>query len=119
MSTLNGRGLKNVIAKAANYTVKLSENGSIFTNTGAAGAITFALPPATPGLNYGFSVAVAQELRIDPNGTETISLPSDGVPGAAGKYLTANAIGETVNLVCVTAGSWRAFGAHGTWTAEA
>lgn len=72
-----------------------------------------------PGLHYYFRVSVAQELRIDPNGSETISLPSTGVPGAAGKYLTADAIGETVRLVCAVTGSWSVFGHTGTWTAEA
>jgi hypothetical protein len=120
MSTLNGRGLGTAEAKTANYTVVAGvDNGKIFTNVGAAGAITFALPAATVGQRYTFSVEVAQELRIDPNGSETISLPSNGVPGAAGKYLTANAIGETVELFCAVAGSWRVGGYTGTWTAEA
>jgi hypothetical protein len=70
------------------------------------------------GLKYRFRVGAAEELRIDPNGTETISLPSTGVPGAAGKYLVADAIGETVDVECVVAGTWSVFGFTGTWTAE-
>jgi hypothetical protein len=70
-------------------------------------------------MNAWFRVGAAQELRIDPDGTEVISLPSTGVPGAAGKYLTANADGETVQLVCTKAGQWNVFGFTGTWTAEA
>ncbi len=117
--TLNGRAPVEVQAKTAAYTIKTSENGTAFTNTGASGAVTLTLPAATPGLQYDFRVSVAQELRIDPNGTETISLPSTGVPGAAGKYLSADAIGETVHLQCFVAGSWSVVGHTGTWTAEA
>lgn len=115
--TLSGRGPIEFQVKTANYTVLTTENGTGFTNVGAAGAITFSLPAATVGLHYYFAVGVAQELRIDPNGTETISLPSSGVPQAAGAYLTADAIGETVHIACATAGSWRVFGYTGTWTA--
>lgn len=117
--TLSGRGLIEFQVKTANYTATVNENGSGFRNTGAAGAITIALPAATVGLHYYFYVDAAQELRIDPNGTETISLPSNGVPGAAGKYLTANAVGETVHLMCPKAGTWAVMGFTGTWTAEA
>ncbi len=117
--TLNGRAPITVQAKTAAYTIKTSECGTAFTNTGASGAVTLTLPAATPGLHYSFRVSVAQELRIDPDGSETISLPSSGVPGAAGKYLTADAIGETVHLQCFVAGSWSVVGHTGTWTAEA
>lgn len=117
--TLAGRGPVEFQAKTAAYTITAGENGTGFTNAGASGAVTLTLPPAVPGLNYYFRVSVAQELRIDPSGSETISLPSTGVPGAAGKYLTADAIGETVRLVCAVAGSWSVFGHTGTWTAEA
>lgn len=117
--TLSGRGPIEFQAKTAAYTVKDTENGTGFTNVGAAGAVTLTLPAAVPGLHYYFRVSVAQELRVDPNGAETISLPSTGVPGAAGKYLSADAIGESVHLVCAVAGSWSVFGHTGTWTAEA
>lgn len=116
--TLSGRGTIDMEAHTVGDTLTVLENGTGHTNVGASGAIVLALPPATPGLRYYFRVGVAQELRIDPNGSETISLPSTGVPGAAGKYLVADAIGETVQLICFTAGSWSVLGHTGTWTAE-
>lgn len=119
MSTISGRGLRTVVPKTANYTVvAATDNGKTFTNEGAAGAIAFALPAATVGQWYRFVVKVAQELRIDPNGTETISLPT-GVQQAAGKYITADAIGERISVECVKAGIWETSEAVGTWTAEA
>lgn len=119
MSTLNGMGYATVEAKTAAYTVVAgSDNGKIFTNEGASGAIAFSLPAATVGQRYGFHVMAAQELRIDPNGSETISLPT-GVQQAAGKYISADAAGEYIYIVCVKAGQWNAHAAVGTWTAEA
>lgn len=107
-------------AKTANYTVvALTDNTATFTTDGAAGAVTFALPAATVGQRYRFRVGAAFELRIDPNGTETIALPSTGVQAAAGKYITADANGETVSIECTKTGQWSVFGYTGTWTAEA
>ena len=108
-----------VEAHTAGDTLTIAESGSIHTNTGASGTITIILPPATVGLEFSFALGAAQQLRIDPDGTETISLPSTGVPGAAGKYQVADAIGKTVRLVCGVAGNWNVFGYTGTWTAEA
>lgn len=120
MSTANGMGLRTVEVKTADYTVVADvDNGKTFSTEGAAGTVVFALPVATVGQWYRFSVGAVQELRIDPNGTETIALPSTGAQGAAGKYLTANAIGEGVELECVKAGQWDARYYVGTWTAEA
>ncbi len=107
-----------VTAHTANKTITAGETGSVFTTFGATGTVTFSLPKAVVGLEYFFQVGAAQELRIDPDGSETISLPSSGVAGAAGKYLTANAAGETVHLFCCEAGTWAAFGFTGTWTAQ-
>lgn len=105
-------------AHTANDTLLAIESGSVHTNGGASGAVTLVLPPATLGLEFEFRVSAAQALNIDPNGTETISLPSTGVPGAAGKYLGLNVIGTTVRLKCAATGSWSVIGHTGTWVAE-
>ncbi len=115
--TLNGRNLLTVEAKTASYTVvRGTDNAKVFTNEGASGAITFSLPAATVGQRYSFVVKAAQELRIDPNGTETIALDT-GVQQAAGAYITANAIGERIDVECVKAGEWDTKSPVGTWTA--
>lgn len=118
MSTLNGQGLRTVSAKTADYTVVANtDNGKTFTTEGAAGTVVFALPAATVGQWYRFKVMAVQELRIDPNGTETIALPSTGAQQAAGAYLTANAVGEGCEIECVKAGVWEVNSYTGTWTA--
>jgi len=113
-----GAEIKTVEAHTAGDTLTTAESGSVHTTVGASGTVTFVMPAAVVGLEYFFRVGAAQELRIDPDGTETCALPSSGVQGAAGKYLTANADGETVHLVCDNAGEWSVYGYTGTWTAE-
>jgi len=93
-------------------------SGGVFTNEGATGAAVFALGPSAVGVELTFVVMAAQELRIDPSGTETIALPSSGAQGAQGKYLTADAVGEWVRLLCVKAGQWQTVGYAGTWAHE-
>jgi hypothetical protein len=88
-------------------------------NTGAAAAAVFALPKAEPGLRVSAVVEAAQPLRLDPNGTETVALPSTGVQAVAGKYISATALAATVELVCLVKGSWDVVNYQGTWTAEA
>lgn len=119
-STLNGRGAMSVTNKASGTSNALTHEdvGGIFTNAGAGGAIEYDLPAALVGMRFRFAVMAAQALQIDPNGTETIGLPSSGAQGAAGKYLVADAVGEWVELVCVKKGEWFAMGYAGTWTAE-
>lgn len=107
-----------VLTKTADYTLALSDLGKVLTNTGAGAAVTFALPAAVVGYQVRARLGAAQALRLDPNGTETIALPSTGVQGAAGKYLTADAVGEGVILECRVAGTWDVVSYTGTWTAE-
>lgn len=111
--------ISTVEAKTADFDVEIEDSGKTFTSVGASGTVVATLPAAVVGLKYRFRVGAAQELRLDPDGTETIALPSTGVQGAAGKYLTANADGETVDIECTKAGQWSVFGYTGTWTAEA
>ncbi len=108
-----------VLVSAAAATLTPALSGGIISNLGAVAAIAFGLPPAVPGLEFIFLVEVAQELRVDPYLTETVAVPSTGVQGAAGKYMGADAIGEKVHYVCVSAGTWDVVSYSGTWTVEA
>jgi len=110
---------RTVLAKTADYTVALADLGKVLTNPGATGAVVFALPAAVVGYEVIARVDAAQQLRLDPNGTEQICLPSTGVPGTGGKYLVADAVNEGVHLVCREAGIWDVVTYTGTWTAEA
>lgn len=54
----------NEIAKTASYTVTQNDHGTLFTNTGASGAITFTLPALSPLLSYGFLVVANQNVTV-------------------------------------------------------
>lgn len=109
-----------VATAASTITHAQALHGVIVSNAGAGAAVTFSLPAAVKGMRVTAVVKAAYELRLDPNGTETIALPSSGVQGAAGKYLTGDAVGESVTLACLIAGTWDHIGPiDGTWTAEA
>lgn len=113
------KGLQ-IAAKTADFAVEEYDAGRVFTTVGAGGTVVASLPPAVAGMGpFTFVVGAAQELRLDPDGTETIALPSTGAQSAAGKYITANAAGESVVIACTTTGAWTVLGYIGTWTAEA
>lgn len=109
---------QTITAHTTNFTLTAGESGSVHTTYGATGTVVATLPPATVGLEYEFEVGAAQELRLDPDGSETIALPSTGAQSAAGKYITANAAGEGVHIRCTKAGQWSVVSYIGTWTAE-
>jgi hypothetical protein len=55
------------VAKSANYTVGTVATdvvGTVFTNRGAAGAVTFTLPSPSSGAYYFFASVVAQTMTI-------------------------------------------------------
>ena len=65
-------GLKAVSAKTAAYSPTVAESGTIFTTTGAAGAVTFTLPAVSgnAGVHYGFRNTVGQNMTVAaPAGT--------------------------------------------------
>lgn len=108
---------RSVTAHIADFALTAAMSGSVHTTVGASGTVVCSLPAATVGVEFFFKVGAAQELRLDPNGTETIALPSTGVQSSAGAYITANAAGETVHVMCDAAGTWSVYGFTGTWTA--
>lgn len=116
--SLNGSALLGVQHHTADDTLKRGENNTIHTNKGAAGTIVLTLPAAIAGMRFTFVVKAVQELRVDPNGTEIVAVAATGAESAAGKYISADAVGELITLVCAETGKWSVENAVGTWTVE-
>jgi hypothetical protein len=88
-------------------TIHGTDSGIAFNNNNATASVTITLPKAavgltavTTGLAYQFLVASAQNLVIQPVGTDTIR----GL--AAGAPLTLTTVGQLVQLECIVAGYW-------------
>lgn len=98
-------------------TLTIAEPRVLHTNLGAGGSIKLTLPQdAVAGTYFEFVVMVAQELQIDPGAAGAIYL--DGVKMDDSEYITANAINESIKLVCDGNGDWIALYRYGTWTQE-
>jgi hypothetical protein len=101
-------------AKTANYTIKPgpADSGKVFSNSGAAGAVTFTLPKPAKGLWYVFLVIAAQTLTVQAsNNAKVNNSAANGTYAAAG---TQAGVGN----VCVWSdgANWFSAGPQGTWT---
>ncbi len=102
-----------VSAKTASYTILPSDKcGTLFTNRGAAGAVTFTLPAVTavlPGTWYWFVGLVAQDLIVAPPTADTLitfnELDADSVAAST----AGGEIGALIKVVS-DGTSWFAFG---------
>jgi len=109
-------GIRVIEDHAGNDTLTNAEAGSVHTNKGAGGVITLTLPdPGIEGVVFTFCVNAVQQLRIDPQSATII----DNAGQTANKYEWADAIGETLSLICDAAGDWLVIAKNGTWSEEA
>jgi hypothetical protein len=101
-----------VYAVTTGETLTEVHSGRIVTNNGATGALTLNLPAAAKGLHFIFSLAAAQSIVVDPQGTDQILVLTD----MAGDEITSDtSIGTTVELVAVDDSKWLPIRKIGTW----
>lgn len=55
---------KRFISKTAAYSLLATDNFTLFDNVGAAGAVTFTLPPIANGYMFGFRVQANQNITV-------------------------------------------------------
>lgn len=110
---------KTVVATAnADITAADALRGIVVSNKGAVGEVIFSLPEATPGMHVTAVVQAAQLLSLDPVDTEII-YGINGVALTEDVAIKANALGETIQLVCLEAGYWSVAAYTGTWSVNA
>lgn len=96
-------------------TVAAADSGTHYTNTGAAGAITFNLPAASGSGNwYTFSELANQNIIVDAAGTDTIQV--GGSVSSAGGTATLSAVGSSLTIEDAASGKWVATAGQGSAT---
>lgn len=67
-----GFGYRAVKIKTADYTILESDNGTLFTTEGAAGAVIFTLPVMRAGFRCTIAVCAAQNVTLTSNPADTL-----------------------------------------------
>lgn len=93
-------GWRHVRAVTSNYTVKESDNGVIFTNRGASGAVNFTLPVAAKnGLRYGFYVVADQTVTVTSGTPDTLVVFNDSAADSVAFATTGARIGGFFEVI--------------------
>jgi hypothetical protein len=105
------------VAKTTNYTVTAADAGTLFTTTGASGAVTFTLPTLAAGLGpFYFHNTVGQNMSIASAGSLDDILTFNDLTADSITFSTAgNLIGASAMVWANQAGTkWyvRTFGSH-------
>jgi len=93
-------GWRNVVAKTASYTVVAADHGTLFTNRGATGAVTFTLPAtASVGLRYGFYVVADQNVIVASGTADTLVVHNDATADSIAFQTASEKIGGMVEVI--------------------
>lgn len=106
----NSFGWRGVTAKTANYTVTAADNNTIFTNQGAAGAVTFTLPTIARGLRYRFFVEADQTLTITAATADTLVVFNDAAADSIAFSTSSEKVGGCFEVIAnADATKWLVF----------
>lgn len=94
---LAGQQMRTV-AKAADYTVATTDNGTMFTNAGASAKIVFTLPAIQAGLEYTFYSEDNDGLRITAATADTIVCHNDTAADSIDLATTGRNIGGVLRI---------------------
>lgn len=99
-TNVGGLGLKAVVAKTGNYTCTQADSGTIFSTTGAGGAVNFTLPAAPlAGTNYRFINTVAQDMVVTAGTADTMVVGNDAEADSIAFSTSNEEIGAALEVV--------------------
>jgi len=106
-----------VIAKTATGAIGGNECvGTVITNAGAGGAIILTLPIAAAGLYCTFSTVNAQQVTVNPNGSQQLMQANIATLAAGDAVQSAASAGSSLTVVAVDSTNWVITSQTGTWT---
>lgn len=104
-------GWKNIVTKAADYTVVAADNGTLFHTTGAAGAVTFTLPAVATckGLRFGFFNVADQNMTVASAAAGGLITFNNAAASSVAYSTAGNKIGAYTEVIGLSATKWMVF----------
>jgi ABC-type proline/glycine betaine transport system substrate-binding protein len=97
------RIVRSILAKTANYTVLVTDgSGTVFTNRGAAGAVTYTLPAPTPqltGVVYEFHGVADQVFTVSAGAGKAVAFNNAAAASLAAST-AGQKIGARIKAIC-------------------
>lgn len=90
-----------VVPKTANYTITANDHGTLFTNAGASGAVTFTLPTIAVGLRYEFLVVADQNVTVTSAEGDNVIIDNDASADSIAFSTASHKIGGRVVLEAI------------------
>lgn len=96
--------VRRVVAKTAAYSIesRKDRSGTIFTNRGATGSVTFTLPPASrcTGFEYLFLVFADQSIVVASKVADTLVAFNDIAADSLAISTSSKKIGTCIRALC-------------------
>lgn len=109
LNTISSAAGTGVTAKTAAYTLTEAESGKAFSNSGAAGSVTFTLPTPKPGMWFIFFKLTQQNVVIAAGSGITVN-------GASTFTNSAAENNKSCIMVATSTTNWATAAAFGTWS---
>jgi hypothetical protein len=93
-----------VAVKATSYPVTADDRGTVFSNEGAVGLVTYTLPAPASGLRYTFVNRNAVGTKLQCAASTFIRLV--GSATTSGGYVDATDVDNTITLVAINGTEW-------------
>ena len=106
------QGWNGYTAKTADYVVTAAENGTTFTNRGAAGTVIFTCPAPFANAHYRFLVHAGQTVTVKPDAVDTAVTFNDATADSVSLQTAGELIGGVIEAWS-DGTSWWIFGGSG------
>jgi len=97
----NFGGYRNVVAKTTNYSVAETDHDTLFTNTGAAGAVNFTLPAAIhlkKGLRFSFYGTAGGTVTVTSATADVIVTHNDATATTVAMSAAGHTVGGLIEI---------------------
>jgi len=106
---------KGLVAKTANFAIKIAQTGTVYSNLGAIAPVVFTLPVPRPGIWFTF-------FKAAPAQTVTLRAPAGitiGAGSAGAAYTNSTSEMGGVTVIGISRTGYAVVAQYGTWTPAA